>query len=129
MGLLQQIFPTYVLVGWYLVSQETDISTKMVDFHRGVAGRCRAPIFLLLNPCIGSKSKQLPIHTFEWNITDNVFVELSFRIQSLESERIAADEVFDSFPVQGISTMEAQNDSLSTALETMSGNIKILISL
>ena len=129
LSLTEQIFPTYVFVGAYAVSEDPNIFAKSPDMLHEFTQLCDAPLFVILNPAIESSSKQLPLKFFSWSAPDGIFIEITFKVNSLESERIAVDAVFNSFPVQGISYMEAQNESLATSLDTMNTNVDFLISL
>ena len=144
------MFPTRELVGWYVVDSGSAIDNpRFVDFQQQFAEFIQDPMFLFLNPFIEIDSKRLPISLFLW--INATFRELQFKLESMESERVAVDEVFSSFPLQGkkevlhcsqthdernskrittgMSALEAQNAALATSLEIMSTNVQSLVSL
>ena len=127
--LIGQIFPTYVFIGAYAVSEDPNVFVNSPELLLEFRQLSENPMFLILNPAIESSSKQLPLKCFDWSASDGVFIEMQFKIHSLESERIAVDEVFNSFPIHGMSSMEVQNDSLAASLDTMNTSVDVLISL
>ena len=127
--LIGQIFPTYVFIGAYAVSENPNVFIESPELLQEFKRFCENSMFLILNPAIESSSKQLPLKFFDWSASDGVFIEIPFKIHSLESERIAVDEVFNSFPIHSMSSLEVQNDSLAAALDTMNTSVDFLISL
>lgn len=82
------------------------------------------PIMLTLDP--KSDEETLPIKVLETQVTssgDSVFVELDFKIDTLEPERVCVDHISNQKPQTDASAVAEHNKSLKNALVAMKERI------
>ncbi|KAI9003564.1 JAB1/Mov34/MPN/PAD-1 ubiquitin protease-domain-containing protein [Gaertneriomyces semiglobifer] len=91
----RQVFPTFDFLGWY--STNPDGPSKVdLDIQHQMTAHSPSPLFLHLAPSSPSTS-DLPVKIYETIIDTStgkeLFVEVGYRVETGEAERIAVDHV------------------------------------
>ena len=126
------VYANYELLGWYTVTNGTQVLPTHMTLHREMMAFNEAPLFLLMNCAPVSDAKQLPlsIHEAEMHIIHDtptqIFVEIPFKLETAQAERVAVDHITKMAPTEGISTLEIQNQSLMTSLRILGKKIEVL---
>lgn len=128
--LLSAVYPNYVILGWYTIA--TEVLPFHLTIHRSMKAFNNSPLFLIINQLPPANSQQLPLSIFETEIhhenynSAEIFVEVQFRLNTTPAERVAVDQITKS-PVEGVSSLEGQNDALSVSLLTLQSKLDIII--
>jgi len=92
------VFPAYELVGWY--TPATDAESHHVLIHQAFFQFNSNALVMLVNPNISDDDKELPVKFFEavrhQDASSMSFVDLPFRLDTVESERLSIDHVVKS---------------------------------
>eukprot|EP01038_Epipyxis_sp_PR26KG_P010208 gene10208-13735_t len=123
-----EVYPNFQLLGWYTVNQELR-ETDLI-YHNFITGFIKSsPLILLVEKNPERYSKRLPVSVFcvEQASTSQIFVQQQFHLESSLMEQLSMDQIIKSVPVQGLSSLEVQNQSLLTSLMTLDEKIGILL--
>lgn len=133
--LFTSVFANYELLGWYILTNGNQVEPVHMSIHRDMMAFNEAPLFLLMNYAPQPDAKQLPLSVYEaeMHIIDDVptqiFVDISFKLESSQAERVAVDQITKITPTEGASTLEVQNQSLTTSLRILERKIAIITDL
>lgn len=127
------VYVSYKILGWYSFGNEATL--QHLDFYGPLLKLVDAPIFLLFNPDIMSDKEELPINAFSIENHENhpIFIEVPFKIESTEVEKLSLNEITKKTPIQDLSSLENQNQSVEVSLNMLRRKvdymIKVLISM
>jgi COP9 signalosome complex subunit 6 len=109
--LYKNVFPLFEFIGWYSSSTVDTPSPADEQVHKAMLAYNENPLYLILNTAAAGLSlKEIPLHLFEGGIqivqNNSIFSfrPLSFRIATVEAERIAVEDV-----TKSIDTMSADS--------------------
>lgn len=97
----KQVFPSLEFIGWYTVA--STVTSRHIALHEQFTGYCSTPLLLVLQCSASSSSttditgQTLPFRAYEPSVeirerrTRSVFIEVPFRVETGEAERIAVD--------------------------------------
>lgn len=125
------VFTNYELLGWYTLG--TEVVPNHLDIHFSMKMFNESPLFLLMNSQPDVDSKVLPLTVYEMvthfvgETPTQIFIDLPFKLDTAQSERVAVDEVVKSTPHDGSSSLEAHNQSSVTSLKTLGDKIDIIM--
>ena len=129
---ISQIFPNFEILGWYStgpVAQPEDLLT-----HKAITAVNENPLYLLLNPGeLSGDGETLPVSMFETQMKEKegdinaIFVNVDYKINAGESERVAVDHVAQVTP-QGVnqSAKVPHLTSLRSAIDTLVSRVDTL---
>jgi COP9 signalosome complex subunit 6 len=126
------VYTNYELLGWYTLTPDNHVLPAHMAIHRDMMAFNEAPLFLLMNCAPEADAKQLPLSIYgaEMHIINDtptqIFVEIPFRLETAQAERVAVDQITKLTPTEGASTLEVQNQSLTTSLRVLGKKIAIL---
>jgi COP9 signalosome complex subunit 6 len=130
---MKKVFPLYDFLGWY--STGSEVTAADIEVHKQLMEVNESPLYLLFDTiaCGKATTKELPISIFESELhiindqPTNLFVKVSYKIETGEAERIAVDHIAK------ISSGSSDNSLLTTqltgvlkAINMLSSRIKIL---
>ena len=126
------VYTSYELLGWYTLTPDNQVLPAHMAIHRDMMAFNEAPLFLLMNCAPAADAKQLPLSIYgaEMHIIHDtptqIFVEIPFKLETAQAERVAVDQITKLTPTDGASTLEVQNQSLTTSLRVLAKKIAIL---
>jgi len=126
------VFTNYELLGWYTVGGGKPESW-CTSVHRSMLPFNEVPLFVQMNSAVDMNSKHLPLSIFEMetHMVDekpvSTFVPLDYKLETLQAERIAVDQITKLTPTDGVSTLEVQNQTVITSLRTLESKIDALV--
>jgi len=131
-NLYKQIYPEHECLGWY--STATDIKDTDLPFHRRFTEYNESPLYLRMDPLPKKTDKSLPVTVYRMELkvvkdkTDQVFVELPFKVYSEPAERLTTDHVMRNKDVatKG-SQIVPQFDEMKNAMVSLQQRIELLI--
>lgn len=96
----KQVFPSLEFIGWYTVA--STVTSRHIALHEQFTGYCSTPLLLVLQCSAGSSSSDitgqaLPFKAYEPSVeirdkrTRSVFIEVPYKVETGEAERIAVD--------------------------------------
>ncbi|KAG1716328.1 hypothetical protein ID866_812 [Astraeus odoratus] len=96
----KQVFPSLEFIGWYTVA--STVTSRHIALHEQFTGYCSTPLLLVLQCSADSSSSDitgqaLPFKAYEPSVeirdkkTRSVFIEVPFKVETGEAERIAVD--------------------------------------
>lgn len=125
----------YELIGWYAVCDGLVPPKWCLNIQKKIQKVNEAPLFLLMNHSPDPNSKLLPLAIFESeahsgndNFVSEVFVNLPFRLETTQMEKITVDQITKQGPMDGVSAAEVQNQTLVTSLTILKEKIRVIIS-
>jgi Maintenance of mitochondrial structure and function len=133
--LFTAVYASYELLGWYTLSKGNKVLPVHMSIHRDMMAFNEAPLFLLMNHAPEPDAKQLPlsIHEAEMHIINDsptqIFVDIPFKLETAQAERVAVDQITKATPTEGVSTLEVQNQSLTTSLRILESKIAVITEL
>ncbi|KAL4068255.1 hypothetical protein V8B97DRAFT_1918759 [Scleroderma yunnanense] len=94
----KQVFPSLEFIGWYTVV--STVTSRHITLHEQFTGYCSTPLLLVLQA--GSSTSDvtgqaLPFKAYEPSVeirdkkTRSVFIEVPYKVETGEAERIAVD--------------------------------------
>jgi len=122
----RKVFPTYDFLGWYSTGIEAQVYD--IDIQKQVLEFNESPLYLVLNPHVSPTAKELPITIYESElhvINDKptmMFAKTSYKIETMEAERISVDHVAHVTPGSG----DTDGSRLITHLTSLHNAIKML---
>lgn len=124
------VFTTYKLIGWYSFGVKPTADHRKI--HTMISGYAEDPIFLLINQEALVDSDLLPLSVYHGvsvgsSKTSADFVDVSFRIETSDVEKLALDHITKSTPVPGLSALEVQNQSTLTSLRILDSKVGTII--
>ena len=131
--LWKEVYTNFEMVGWYTVGPQTEPTSDHLEIHQLMTQFNEAPLFLLMNSQPDPSSKHLPLGIYEAEmhmVSDKptqVFMNLPFKMETSQTERVAVDQVTKVVPTDGVSTLEVQNQTMLTSLQMLEGKIDILV--
>lgn len=116
----KKTFPKYDMLGWY--STGTEVQPSDLDMHRGLSEVTESLLYMLLNPAQamtpGNRDLPILIHESEVHVVADTptlrFVSVGYKIDSIESERIAVDHVAHILPSGDSNSGSALSQHLGT---------------
>mmetsp|Transcript_52 Transcript_52/g.63 ORF Transcript_52/g.63 Transcript_52/m.63 type:complete len:306 (-) Transcript_52:403-1320(-) len=133
--LMTAVFTTYELLGWYTLTDGSQVLPVHMSIHRDMMAFNEAPLFLLMNHAPQPDAKQLPLSIYEaemhiiQDIPTQIFVDIAFKLETAQAERVAVDQITKLTPTEGVSTLEVQNQSLTTSLRILEKKIAVITNL
>jgi Maintenance of mitochondrial structure and function len=130
--LFTAVYASYELLGWYTLTKGNTVNLSHMTIHRDMMAFNEAPLFLLMNYAPEPDAKQLPLSIYEAEmhiINDaprQIFVDIAFKLETAQAERVAVDQITKATPTEGVSTLEVQNQSLTTSLRILEAKIGII---
>lgn len=124
------VYPQYELLGWYTSGSE--ILPEHLKIHQSFTALNEAPLFLLMNNNPSHEAKQLPVSIYEAemhtvdDVPTQIFVDMPFKLVTAVAERVAVDQVTKLSSTGGQSSLELQNQSMTTALGTFQSKLQEL---
>jgi len=130
--LYKQIYPEHECLGWY--STATDIKETDLPFHKRFTDHNESPLYLRMDPLPKKTDKSLPVTVYRMELklvkekTEQVFVELSFKVYSEPAERLTTDHVMRNKDIatKG-SQIVPQFDEMKNAMMSLQQRIELLI--
>ncbi len=124
------VYTNYRLVGWYAFGR--DAEQIHLKFHNTIASFAKNPIFLLLNDQVDleSSSDRLPLSVFVEEVLQSgnrIFLDTSFVIETSQVEKIALDQVMKATPTVGLTSLEVQNKSILSSLNTLGKKVDVIV--
>ena len=126
------VYANYEMLGWYTLTTGSQVSPAHMAIHRDMVAYNEAPLFLLMNSAPAADAKQLPLSIYEAEMhmihdaPTQIFVEIPFKLETAQAERVAVDQITKITPTEGASTLEVQNQSLTTSLRVLGKKIAVL---
>lgn len=113
------IFPNYEILGWYTTG--ATVLTSHLETHGRMTDLNPNPIMLTLDPN-STDDEALPVKILETQVTssgDSVFIQLDYKIDTLEPERVCVDHISNQKPQTDTSAIAEHSKSLKSALVVM----------
>jgi COP9 signalosome complex subunit 6 len=132
-GLWTAVYANYEMLGWYTLANDCIATPSHMSIHRGMCAFNEVPLFLLMNHSPEPDAKQLPLSIFEaemhiiHDVPTQIFVDIDFKLETAQAERVAVDQVTKLTPTEGVSTLEVQNQSVNTSLRILERKIGTII--
>lgn len=133
--LFTAVFASYELLGWYTLTNGNQVLPVHMTIHRDMMAFNEAPLFLLMNHAPDPDAKQLPLSIYEaemhiiQDMPTQIFVDIAFKLETAQAERVAVDQITKVIPTEGVSTLEVQNQSLITSLRILEKKITVITGL
>ena len=133
--LFTAVFASYELLGWYTLTNGNQVLPVHMTIHRDMMAFNEAPLFLLMNHAPDPNAKQLPLSIYEAEMhliqdaPTQIFVDIAFKLETAQAERVAVDQITKVIPTEGVSTLEVQNQSLITSLRILEKKIAVITKL
>mmetsp|Transcript_21437 Transcript_21437/g.43834 ORF Transcript_21437/g.43834 Transcript_21437/m.43834 type:complete len:324 (+) Transcript_21437:42-1013(+) len=116
----KKTFPKYDMLGWY--STGTEVEPGDLAMHQALCEVTESLLYMLLNPAQaltpGNRDLPILIHESEVHVVDEQptmrFVSVGYKIDSVESERIAVDHVAHILPSGDSNSGSALTQHLGT---------------
>ena len=134
-SLFTAVYAKYELLGWYTLTKGNQVLPSHMFIHRNMMAFNEAPLFLLMDYAPEPDAEQLPLSIYEAEMhiikdtATQIFVDLPFKLETSQAERVAVDQITKLTPTEGISTLEVQNQSLTTSLRILEGKIALIAKL
>ena len=131
--LMTQIFPSFEILGWYATGSE--ISKGDLITHKAFGEFNENPLYLLIKPDELSQDEEaLPISLFETRTQMNtedgsanmIFVNVDFKIDAIEPERICVDHIAQQTPSGNEPAIVPHLKSLRSAVGTLVSRVETL---
>eukprot|EP00002_Diphylleia_rotans_P017209 TRINITY_DN3341_c0_g1_i1.p1 TRINITY_DN3341_c0_g1~~TRINITY_DN3341_c0_g1_i1.p1 ORF type:complete len:318 (+),score=74.00 TRINITY_DN3341_c0_g1_i1:64-1017(+) len=128
---MKKVFPTHEVLGWY--SSGCEPTFDDLDVQKLVSGYCESPLYLLLDNTQRTVD-QVPVKIYESesSFLDGLlrmnFVCTSYKMETVESERIAVEHVAN-ISATGSNTTSAfskQTNGIQNALKQLLDEVKII---
>jgi len=131
----KKTFPNYELIGWYSTASEVQLGD--LAFHEHMCEMNESLLYLVLDPvqALVPGNRELPIllHESEIHVVDEkptmCFAKVGYKIDSIESERIAVDHVAHILPSGDSNSGSAVTQHLGTqytAISVLSERVDII---
>ena len=133
--LFTAVFASYELLGWYTLTNGNQVLPVHMSTHRDMMAFNEAPLFLLMNYAPEPDAKQLPLSIYEAEVhvihdaPTQIFVDIPFKLETAQAERVAVDQITKVTPTEGVSTLEVQSQSLTTSLRILEKKIAVITAL
>lgn len=116
----KKTFPKYDMLGWY--STGSEVLPEDLPFHQALCEVTESLLYMLLDPAQamapGNRDLPILIHESEVHVVDEqptmCFVSVAYKIDSIESERIAVDHVAHILPSGDSNSGSALTQHLGT---------------
>jgi len=130
--LYKQIYPEHECLGWY--STATEIKSTDLPFHKRFTDYNESPLYLRMDPLPKKSDKSLPVTVYRMELkvvkekTEQVFVDLAFKVYSEPAERVTTDHVMRNkdIAVKG-SQIVPQFEELRNAMGSLQERMELLI--
>jgi len=127
---MKKVFPKLDVLGWYstgsqVLPSDSEINTQVTRFNEN-------PLYLLLET-IKREHKELPISIFETefkvinDVPRQVLTKTEFKIDTVQSERIAVDHIFHSSISGAHSPLVVQLQGMHNAISMLHGRLKTIL--
>ncbi|KAI5991595.1 maintenance of mitochondrial structure and function-domain-containing protein [Pisolithus albus] len=125
----KQVFPSLEFIGWYTVA--STITSRHIALHEQFTGYCSTPLLLILQYSTSSSStsdvtgQALPFRAYEPSVeirerrTRSVFIEVPFKVETGEAERIAGGG--------GSTSLESHLHTQHAAVKMLHERISVLV--
>jgi COP9 signalosome complex subunit 6 len=127
------VYTNYEMLGWYTLDTGAQPTASHMNIHRAICAFNEVPLFLVMNCSPDPEAKQLPLSIFEAEIhmindvPTQIFVDIDFKLETAQAERVAVDQITKVTPTEGVSTLEVQNQSVNTSLRILERKVGIII--
>jgi COP9 signalosome complex subunit 6 len=88
--LMTAVFTSYELLGWYTLTDGSQVLPVHMTIHRDMMAFNEAPLFLLMNHSPQPDAKQLPLSIYEaemhiiQDIPTQIFVDIAFKLETAQ---------------------------------------------
>ena len=131
--LTTQIFPDFEILGWYATGSE--IKACDLITHKAFCEFNENPLYLLIKPDeLSEDGETLPISLYETRTQMNtedgsantIFVNVDFKIDAIEPERICVDHIAQQTPSGNVPAIVPHLTSLRSAVDTLASRVDTL---
>ena len=131
--LTTQIFPNFEILGWYATGSEIQASDLIT--HKAFNAFNENPLYLLIKPDeLSEDGETLPISLYETRTQMNtedgsantIFVNVDFKIDAIEPERICVDHIAQQTPSGNEPAIVPHLKSLRSAVGTLVSRVETL---
>ena len=123
------VYTDYKLLGWYAFNDE--VIPEHMLIHNQILEFNNESIFILIHKTLTNDINLIPLDAFskEFHEGHEIFINISFHIETSQVEKIALDQIMKSVPTEGLSSTEIKNQSMLTSLKIMDNKVEIIIDL
>jgi len=128
---MKTVFPKYEVLGWY--STGGQVQPNDLEINKQILQFNESPLYLMLDPQVGldKQGKDLPISIYETELKlekeapVHVFSKASFKIETIQAERISIDHIAHSTS-GGESALVAQLSGMYNAISMLNLRINVI---
>ena len=133
----KKTFPQYDMIGWYSTLKGSEVADQELEIHQTLSEISDSLLYLTLDPvlALSGTARELPITIYEPEVhvvADQptvTFAPVPYKIDSIESERIAIDHVAHILPTGDSTSGSAFSQHLGTqhtAIAMLSERVDVL---